>query len=127
MVRTAPPGDPVSRTPTSSPSANGEPAAATVSSRRAGGRRSSTIADGDEAGLGREGARSGPALPPRTSAVRDRNMPEVVVHISWQGRTALTVKVVGKATLEGEGLWRLESPPLGQGENAPVLGPGWTP
>jgi len=38
----------------------------------------------------------------------------------------MTVTVVGKAVFDGEELWRLESPPLAEGENDPVLGPGWT-
>ena len=38
----------------------------------------------------------------------------------------MTVTVVGKAVPEGDELWRLESPPLTERENAPVLGPGWT-
>jgi hypothetical protein len=38
----------------------------------------------------------------------------------------MTVTVAGKADLEGEDLWRLESGPLTEGANEPVLGPGWT-
>jgi hypothetical protein len=38
----------------------------------------------------------------------------------------MTVTVVGRETLEGDDLWRLESPPLTVGANPPVLGPGWT-
>jgi hypothetical protein len=38
----------------------------------------------------------------------------------------MTVTVVGKADVDGEERWRLESPPLAEGANDPVLGPGWT-
>jgi hypothetical protein len=38
----------------------------------------------------------------------------------------MTVTVVGKAALQGDELWRLESPPLSTGANPPVLGPGWS-
>jgi hypothetical protein len=37
----------------------------------------------------------------------------------------MTVTVVGTAVPDGEELWRLESPPLTEGENRPVFGPGW--
>ena len=37
----------------------------------------------------------------------------------------MTLTVTGKATPESEELWRLESGPLTEGENEPVLGPGW--
>jgi hypothetical protein len=38
----------------------------------------------------------------------------------------MVVTVVGTAAPDGEELWRLESPPLTDGKNEPVLGPGWT-
>ena len=36
------------------------------------------------------------------------------------------ITVVGTAQLDGDELWRLQSPPLTEGANPPVLGPGWT-
>jgi hypothetical protein len=36
-----------------------------------------------------------------------------------------TVTVVGRTELDGDELWRLESPPLIEGANPPVFGPGW--
>jgi len=38
----------------------------------------------------------------------------------------MTITVVGKATPDGDELWRLESPPLTEDRPEPVFGPGWT-
>ena len=38
----------------------------------------------------------------------------------------MTILVVGKATSDGDELWRLESPRLTEGQPEPVFGPGWT-
>jgi hypothetical protein len=38
----------------------------------------------------------------------------------------MTITVMGKATPDGDELWRLESPPLTEDRPEPVFGPGWT-
>jgi hypothetical protein len=40
--------------------------------------------------------------------------------------SGMTITVIAKAALDGDELWRLESPPLSEDRNEPVWGPGWT-